>query len=107
MEPSDINIKKLSKILDDLAKEGKQLDIRICPRCKSPNIHWTPFQFDIFGHTSQTAKYECRNCGWIGRLEILMTNKPIGEKEEEFLEDLYDMFEEDNLKEEKSKKKKE
>ncbi|MFX1449358.1 MAG: hypothetical protein ACFFCM_00865 [Promethearchaeota archaeon] len=106
MDPSDINIRELDKILSDLAKEGKTVSIRICPRCKSPNIKWAPFQLDIFGHCSQIAKYECLNCGWVGRLKILMTNEPIGEKEEEMLEDLHQMFEEDMEKEKKSKNKK-
>ena len=105
MDPSDLNIKKLDKILNDLAEEGKYVEIRICPRCKSPNVTWAPFQLDVIGHCSQVAKYECKNCGWVGKLKVLMTNKPIGEKEEEMLEDLHKMFEEDMLKEEKSKNK--
>ena len=59
MDPSELNIKKLDKILNDLAEEGKYVEIRICPRCKSPNVTWTPFQLDVIGHCSQVAKYEC------------------------------------------------
>jgi len=68
MDPSDLNIKKLDKILNELAEEGKYVEIRICPRCKSPNVTWAPFQLDVIGHCSQVAKYECKNCGWVGKL---------------------------------------
>ncbi|MHA1379758.1 MAG: hypothetical protein ACTSRG_15415 [Candidatus Helarchaeota archaeon] len=95
MDPSKINIEQLDKILKDLAKEGKKAVVRICPRCKSPNITWAPFALDPIGTCSQIAKFECKSCGWVGRLEIYMTNEPISEKEEEMLEDIHEMFEED------------
>ena len=99
MDPSDINIKELDKVLKDLLKDGKTISIRICPICKSPNIHWASYQFDLFGHCSRIPKYECKSCGWIGRLEIYMSNEPIGEKEEELLEDMHELFEEEIRKE--------
>ncbi|MHA1297974.1 MAG: hypothetical protein ACTSO9_00865 [Candidatus Helarchaeota archaeon] len=95
MEPSDIYIEKLSKILNDLAEDGKRAIIRICPRCKSPNITWAPFKLDPIGCCTQAAKYECKTCGWVGRLEIYMTNEPISEKEEALLEDIHEIFEEE------------
>ena len=98
-DPSDIHIEKLEKILNDLSKAGKRAIIRICPRCKSPNITWAPFALDPIGHCTQAAKFECKTCGWVGRTEIYMTNEPISEKEEALLDDIHEMMDNDVLDE--------
>ena len=89
----DENIKKNIKILEDLAKDGVTLDLKICPQCKSAAIQI----MDVVGMYSplSPARHVCKKCGWVGRTTIEMTNRRIDELDEEMLEDIIATLSED------------
>ena len=64
--------------LDKLEKEGKHVDIAVCPKCKSPRIRRVnSMGGDMFSHMGFTPpEYECRECGWRGKDFLKATNKP-------------------------------
>lgn len=82
----DENIKKNLKMLEDLAKEGKFIDFKICPQCKSAGL----YMMDVVGFYAPLSpvKFVCKKCGWAGRSAIEMTNRRIDELDEELLEDI-------------------
>jgi hypothetical protein len=69
---------ELAEVLDNLEKEGKYVDIQVCPNCKSPKIRRVgSMNGDIMGHMGLTPpKYECLKCGWREKLVLKATNKP-------------------------------
>ena len=71
------NIEKLVQRLDELKSKGKYVDIAVCPVCKSPNLRRVKSTGgDMTGHVGWLpVKYECLDCGWVGRLEIFATNR--------------------------------
>ena len=77
------NIQKLVQRLDELKKNGKYVDVAVCPRCKSPNLRRVKSTCgDMTGHLGWLpVKYECLDCGWRGRLEVFATNKKQSWKE--------------------------
>jgi len=70
-------------VLEELRKEGKYVDVQICPRCKSGRVRRVgSMSGDMSGHMAMTpVKYECLDCGWRERLVIKATNRPLGWKE--------------------------
>lgn len=70
-------IAELFQALEQLEREGKHVDIQVCPSCKSPKVRRVDsMSGDIFGHMGMTPpKYECSKCGWNGRLVLKATNK--------------------------------
>jgi len=87
------NIKKNLKYLGILAKEEKYVDVRVCPECKSAELKI----FDIIGLYAPLSPVRalCKNCGWVGRTNLEMSNCRISEKDEEVLEDIISMFSEE------------
>jgi hypothetical protein len=71
------NVEKLMERLDELRKKEKYCDVAVCPRCKSINLRRVKSMMgDATGHLGWLPViYECLDCGWRGRLEILATNK--------------------------------
>ena len=69
---------ELVEALDKLEKEGKHVDIAVCPKCKSPQIRRVKSMGgDMFSHMGLTPpEYECRECGWRGKDFLKATNKP-------------------------------
>jgi hypothetical protein len=74
---------ELTDFLEKLKKEGRYVEVRICPRCKSTQIKRVgSMQGDMSGHMAMTSpKFECLDCGWKGRLIIYATNRPLNEKQ--------------------------
>jgi len=74
---------ELLKILMDLEKEGKFVDIQICPRCKSARVKRVrTIDGDVSSHLGWLPiKYECLECGWRERLVLKATNRPLSWKE--------------------------
>ena len=68
----------LIEALDKLRKEGKHVDIEVCPKCKSPRIRRVNSMCgDMFSHMGFTPpEYGCRECGWRGKYFLKATNKP-------------------------------
>ena len=69
---------ELVEALDLLEKEGKLVDIEVCPSCKSPRLQRVnSMGGDVFSHIGWTQpKFECRECGWRGKDILKATNKP-------------------------------
>lgn len=70
-------------VLEELRKEGKFVDVQVCPKCKSAKVRRVgSMSGDMSGHMALTpVKYECLDCGWRERLVIKATNRPLGLKE--------------------------
>jgi hypothetical protein len=73
----------LIKVLEDLKKEGKLVDIQICPRCKSPKVRRVrTMSGDLWGYMGiLPPKFECEACGWRARLVLKATNRPLSIKD--------------------------
>ncbi len=70
-------------LLEELEKEGKFVDIQICPKCKSARVRRVrTLEGDMSGHLGWLPlKYECLDCGWRERLALKATNRPLSRKE--------------------------
>jgi len=89
---------KLLQVLEELRKEEKYVDIRVCPRCKSPRVKRVgTMKGDMSGHLAVTPiKYECLDCGWRERLVIKATNRPLGWKEVAIIAEALDLKEKED-----------
>jgi hypothetical protein len=85
--------------LDELKKRGIFADIVVCPKCKSPRIQELTSFYDLGYIGSFQPLYYCLDCGWFGRLELTMSNRPLDEailedmKEASLDEDVEDFLE--------------
>jgi hypothetical protein len=78
-------LKATRMALDELKKRGIFADIIICPECKSPRIQELTSFYDLGYIGSFQPMYFCLDCGWFGRLELTLSNRPL---DEAILEDL-------------------
>jgi hypothetical protein len=78
---------ELVRVLEELDRKGKFVDIQICPKCKSPKVRRVgTMSGDLWGHMGiLPPKFECEECGWRARLVLKATNKPLGVKEVEIV----------------------
>ena len=76
--------------LDEWKKKGKDVDIAVCPLCKSPRLINLTSARDLgsFPGGLQPALY-CIDCGWFGRVAPVMSNRP---EKDAILEDLQGAF---------------
>jgi hypothetical protein len=83
----------LVEVLEELAKEGKFVDVQICPRCKSAKVRRVgTMSGDMSGHMALLpVKYECLDCGWRERLVIKATNRRLGWKEMAIIAEALDL----------------
>ena len=74
---------EMMAVLEELRKEGKYVDVQICPRCKGAKVkRVNSMGGDMSGHMALTpVKYECLECGWRERLVLKATNRSLGLKE--------------------------
>ena len=74
---------ELLEILEELEKEEKNVDIQICPKCKSPRVRRVrSMEGDMSDHMGMLPeKFECRDCGWRERLVVKATNRKLCIKE--------------------------
>ena len=86
------NAKEVTEVLDELQKQGIQLDIQVCPRCKSPKIERAKSTGgDMWAHIGiLPPSYECLDCGWQERIVLKATNKPLTVKEVELIREAMD-----------------
>ena len=77
------SLPEMVAVLEELRKEGKFVDVQVCPKCKSAKVKRVgSMSGDMSGHLALTpVKYECLDCGWWERLVIKATNRPLGVKE--------------------------
>jgi hypothetical protein len=78
---------ELVKVLEELEKEGKLVEVQICPKCKSPRVRRVKtLSGDLWSHLGWTPpKYECEECGWQARLVLKATNKRLSVKDVEII----------------------
>ena len=76
--------------LDEWKKKGFDVDIAVCPLCKSPRLVDMTSSHDlgVFPGSLQPALY-CIDCGWYGRIAPIMSNRP---EQDAVLEDLQGAF---------------
>jgi len=76
--------------LDEWKKKGIDMDIAVCPICKSPRLIDMTSSHDlgVFPGSLQPALY-CLDCGWYGRIAPIMSNRP---EQDAILEDLQGAF---------------
>jgi transposase-like protein len=81
------NAAEVTEALDEIAKQGKRLDIQVCPRCKSPKVKRAQSTGgDMWGHLGMVPpSYECPDCGWQERVVLKATNKPMTVKDVELM----------------------
>jgi len=86
---------ELVGILEELEKEGKFLDVQICPRCKSPKVRRVgTLSGDVLGHMGiLPQKFECKECGWRARLVLKATNRPTSIKDVDIIAEASDLDE--------------
>lgn len=74
---------ELLEVLEELEKEGKYVDVQICPHCKSPRVRRVgTMSGDMSGHIGLLpVKFECLDCDWRERLVVKATNRKMGVKE--------------------------
>ena len=91
------NVQKIVQRLDELKKKEKFVDIAVCPKCKSINLRRVKSSMgDMAGHLKWLPpQYDCLDCGWRGRLEILATNKKQSWKEVAVMAEARDIKKED------------
>jgi hypothetical protein len=80
----------VQQALDEWKRKGFDVDIPICPICKSPRLVDLTSAHDlgIFPGSFQPAFY-CIDCGWYGRIAPVMSNRP---EKDAVLEDLQGAF---------------
>ncbi len=83
-------LKAVRQALNEWKKKGFDVDIPICPICKSPRLVDLTSAHDlgIFPGSFQPAFY-CIDCGWYGRIAPIMSKRP---EKDAVLEDLQGAF---------------
>ena len=78
---------ELVKVLDELERKGKTVEIQVCPKCKSPHVRRVKTMGgDLGSHLGWTPpKFECEECGWQGRLVLKASNKKLSVKDVEII----------------------
>ena len=86
-EEESQTLAELVKVLEELEKEGKRVDIQICPQCKSPKVRRVgTMSGDLWSHMGLLPpKFECQECGWRARLVLKATNKRLSVRDVEII----------------------
>ena len=86
-EEESQDLAELVKALEELEKEGKLVEIQVCPKCKSPRVRRVKtMQGDLWSHMGLTPpKFECEECGWRAHLVLKATNKRLSVKDVEII----------------------
>ncbi len=83
---------ELVKILEELEKEGKLVEIQVCSKCRSPRVRRVEtMSGDLWSHLGWLPpKFECEECGWRARLVLKATNKRLSFKDVEIIAEAAD-----------------
>jgi hypothetical protein len=81
------DLSELVKALEELEREGKIVEIQVCPKCKSPRVRRVKtMSGDLWSHLGWAPpKFECEECGWQARLVLKATNKKLSVKDVEII----------------------
>jgi uncharacterized protein (UPF0212 family) len=90
------NAVKVTEALEELEKQGVQLDIQVCPKCKSPRVRRAKSTGgDMWGHLGMLLpSYECPVCGWQERIVLKATNKRLTVREVEMIREVMEIEDE-------------
>ena len=82
-----LELDELVKVLEELEKEGKPVEVQVCPKCKSLRVRRVEtMSGDLWSHLGWTPpKFECEKCGWQTRLVLKATNKRLSVKDVEII----------------------
>ena len=91
-EEASQELAELVKILGELEKEGKLVEVQVCPKCKSPRTRRVKtMSGDLWSHLGWVPpKFECEECGWRARLVLKATNKRLSVNDVELIEEASD-----------------
>jgi len=82
-------LRAVKEALKEFKKRGIDADIQLCPNCKSVRlVRLTSFQ-DLGYIGSFQPAYYCLDCGWFGRMNLYMTNRP---EDDAVIEDLAETY---------------
>jgi hypothetical protein len=86
------NAKEVTDVLEELEKQGHQVDIQVCPRCKSPKVERAKSTGgDMWAHIGMLPpSFECLDCGWQERIILKATNKKLTVREVEIIREAMD-----------------
>ena len=86
------NAIEVTQVLEELEKQGKRVDIQVCPKCKSPRVRRAKSTGgDMWAHVGMLPpSYECPDCGWQERLVLKATNKRLTVQEVEIIREAMD-----------------
>jgi hypothetical protein len=89
------NAIEVTEALDELEKQGKRVEIQVCPKCKSPRVRRAKSTGgDMWAHIGiLPPSYECPDCGWQERIVLKATNKPLTVKEVELIREAMEIEE--------------
>jgi hypothetical protein len=78
---------ELVKALEELEKEGKLVEVQVCPKCKSPHVRRVKtMSGDLWSHLGWVPPmFECEECGCRARLVLKATNKRLSVKDVEII----------------------
>ena len=87
------NAVEVAKALEELEKQGKHVDIQVCPKCKSPKVRRAKSTGgDMWGHIGLVPpSYECPDCGWQERVVLKATNKRLSVRDVELIREAMDV----------------
>ena len=86
-QAKESEVAELVKVLEELEKEGKLVEVQVCPKCKSPRVRRVKtMSGDLWSHLGWVPpKFECEACGWRARLVLKATNKRLSVKDVEII----------------------
>ena len=86
------NAVEVAEALEELKRQGKRLDIQVCPKCKSPRVRLAKSTGgDMWGHLGMLPpSYECSDCGWQERLVLKATNRAHNVRDVELIREAMD-----------------
>jgi ribosomal protein L37AE/L43A len=79
--------RQVIEALEELEKQGYQVDIQVCPRCKSPKVERAKSTGgDMWAHIGiLPPSYEYSDCAWQERIVLKATNKRYSVREVEII----------------------
>ena len=80
------------QILEELEKEGKLVEVQVCPKCKSPRVRRVKtMNGDLWSHLGWLPPtFECEECGWRACWVLKATNKRLSVKDVEIIAEAAD-----------------
>jgi len=91
-EEESQTLAELVRVLEELEKEGKLVEVQVCPKCKSPKVRRVKTMGgDLWSRMGiLPAKFECQECGWRARLVLKATNKRLSVRDVEIIAEASD-----------------